>query len=384
VADADSSRSGTDTTEARTIDSAEPSAGTVPDRGSGSPADAELDYDSLPDPLEGRASPEPELDYDSLPDPLEGRASPEPELDYDLLPDPLEGRGDEEPTPPESPSESAVGRADVSQAAPDGASEDLAPAAEVEARAPGTLGELNGPDTVSDRAEAARTREVIAGAKAELTSRQAAGDKLGGDPIGRADQWHLQGADPQMQGTCGLASCADVLRDCGREVSENDIVHEAADSDRCVTDADPQYNGGANMDDISSLMSDHGVANEVLEPRTPAELAGYVEDGRGVITSVFADRLWGEADGPSVEAAEQYSENEQGQVSADHAVVVTGTVRNEAGTLTGFVINDHGDEEGAGRVVGLDDWNSCWTDVTGGHLTAVTVNPTSAERKTAP
>ncbi len=233
----------------------------------------------------------------------------------------------------------------------------------------------NQADVDSERFDDHARQEVIDAAKANLAERERNGEVLGGDPINRAEQWHKQGDnDRSYQQDCGLASTAAVLQNCGVEVTESAIVEQAVKENLCETEMpDPADNGGSDGQAISQLLCNNGVDNTIENPQTPENLAAYVEEGKGVIAEVNADELRG------TPQADAYYDDE-GRIEVDHAVQVTGTVRDAAGNLTGFVVNDTGSDDGAGQVVSMDQWAACWDNTSNDHETIVTSRPTSAER----
>lgn len=221
-------------------------------------------------------------------------------------------------------------------------------------------------------------KQVIDGAKADLVGRQEAGDTLGGDPIGRADQWRLQGQNERgYEQDCALASTSAVLRDCGVETSESAIVDQAANEELCDTNHEVAADNGGVKDGeaISQLLTENGVENRIENPQDPQELAQFVEEGKGVITEVDANEVWG----TSLDAAPTYYDAE-GRSQVNHAVQVTGTVRDNSGELTGFIVNDTGSPDGAGTVVPVEKWHACWTNTNNDHETIVTTRPTDVER----
>jgi len=221
---------------------------------------------------------------------------------------------------------------------------------------------------------------VIQDARAELTHREEAGETINGFPIERADLWHVQGRnDLGYEGDCALASTAQVLQDAGRPVSENDVVRQAVAERRCDTqEADAADNGGVrSLGDVRDLLVENGVDADVVHPKDAEQLAGWVEDGHGVLTGVNAGELW---DGRYTPDQSAYGYDSSGQARVNHAVVVTGTVRDDLGVLTGFVVNDTGVPDGAAVPVSTETWDRCWTNTDRDHETVVTIAPTRTER----
>src|SRR3546814_4449074 len=124
--------------------------------------------------------------------------------------------------------------------------------------------------------------------------------------------------DLGYQQDCALASTSAVLRDCGVEASESDVVNQAASEGLCETgNADPADNGGVrNGEAISELLTENGVENQIENPQDAEELAEYVEQGRGVITEIDADELWG----TPAERSEEHTSELQSLIRSSYAV----------------------------------------------------------------
>lgn len=243
---------------------------------------------------------------------------------------------------------------------------------------------VRGPGAIREVAEGppdARELKVITDAQADLSARRESGSVLGGDPIGRAELWHEQGRNNfGYRSDCALAASSEILQDCGVPISENDTVAQAVDERRCETgDSDPAYNGSVyGLDAVRDTLADYGVESEIRYPQNNAELAHLVEEGHGVATLLNCGELWdGRYPDVSVDA---YSYDSQGRAETNHAVQVTGTVRDRSGELTGFVINDTGVPDGAGQVIPTATWDRCWGNTNRDHETVATTCPTLAER----
>ncbi len=243
-------------------------------------------------------------------------------------------------------------------------------------------GELPSIAVQTDRPMELHTPEeqrAVDAAKAELAAREREGEVLGGDPVARAEQWHEQGHnDRGYRQDCALAATAAVLRDCGVDASESDVVDQASSEGLCdTTQLNAAENGGVKDGrDIRELLTRNGVESAIENPQNAEELAVYVEEGQGVVTEIDADELW---DAPPTPDSPGYYDAD-GRSHVNHAVQVTGTVRGISGELAGIVINDTGHPEGAGRVVPLEKWDACWSNTNNDHETVVTTRPTSVER----
>jgi hypothetical protein len=154
-----------------------------------------------------------------------------------------------------------------------------------------------------------------------------------GDPEGDKAFTHKQGDNwLGYEGTCGLCSCENVLRSFGLDVTETDIVTFAAQRGLCGTDdPDPRQNGGTTTEWQAEILTRHGIPASASYGGSMEDLAGNIEQGRGVIVEVDAGVLW---------ERPEYS-NWLGQ--PNHAITVTGVARDPmTGDIQGFFINDSG------------------------------------------
>lgn len=177
---------------------------------------------------------------------------------------------------------------------------------------------------------------------------------ISGDPSGDADLCHEQGDnDLGFSGDCGLCSSQDVLNQFGVGVSENDVVHHAVDNHLCDVDpSNPENSGGTSADWECKVLADYGVPAHVENNGQLEDLARNLENGSGVIAEVNAGVLWNDA-----------GSFDDG--SANHAITVTGVVRDEAtGKIEGFYVNDSGDGHGA-KFVDATTMQTAWMDAGG-------------------
>ena len=149
-------------------------------------------------------------------------------------------------------------------------------------------------------------------------------------------------ASEQYQGTCGLCSCANILRLSGVNLSEADMINYASNTNGsffgklCSTGyADPGMNGGTGPKDRQAILNHFGIDSGIIpmnrgtggeiDDSSIRQIADNVSSGRGVIVSVHADMLWNDA-----------------PVGIDdyHAVTVTSVKKNSAGEVLGFYICD--------------------------------------------
>jgi hypothetical protein len=155
---------------------------------------------------------------------------------------------------------------------------------------------------------------------------------VGGEPDAFSDLNHLQGDNTLgFNGTCGLVSCEDVLKQHGIAVTENDVVWHAFENGECSVDINPDFAGGTTPFDQAEILRDYGVEAGVVVCEDVADLASMIESDRSVIVGVNAGVLWGDP---------RY----YGTGGPNHAITPTGVVRdaNDLSVIKGFYINDSG------------------------------------------
>lgn len=137
-----------------------------------------------------------------------------------------------------------------------------------------------------------------------------------------------------IQGTCGLCSCANVMILSGVASSEKSMVDHAMGKGLCSFDkSDAGASGGTSYLDRQKILGDMGIRShlEMVEfdgdtasQGTLDRIARSVFEGRGVIVSVDAGHFYQDA---------RY-------LGGGHAVTVTSVKRSPAGDLLGFYICD--------------------------------------------
>jgi hypothetical protein len=177
----------------------------------------------------------------------------------------------------------------------------------------------------------------------------------------RAQYWHPQGNQfRNYEGTCGLASSAEMMSDqSDRRLTEADVARHAAENGLCTTEADtlnPQELGGTTPESLAVLHSDFGFESHVEAGSDQADLASAVDRGDGVIAAVNCADYWPDEAFESPGSREAHRDSEQ----HNHAVWVTGVSRSPEGEITGFYVNDTGISDGAGRFVDSNDWARAW------------------------
>lgn len=151
-------------------------------------------------------------------------------------------------------------------------------------------------------------------------------------------------ADANFQGTCGLCSCANILRLSGVNASEAEMIAYASQTKDpnsfngmlCATGySDPGLNGGTSPKSRQQVLDYFGIDSGIfpishdsdgsIADSNLSQIADHVSAGRGVILSVHADVLWNDA----AFGIDDY-----------HAVTVTSVKKNSAGDVLGFYICD--------------------------------------------
>jgi len=127
-----------------------------------------------------------------------------------------------------------------------------------------------------------------------------------------------QGKVNGFSGTCGLVSCANLIKLSGKAMTEEQMVKFASDNNFCDQCGATPYK---NRRDI--LLS-FGIKNE-LQDATVDNIAKAVSEGRGVIASVHADKLWQDPD-----------------AKGGHAITITSLKKDNSGNVLGFFVCDSG------------------------------------------
>lgn len=169
--------------------------------------------------------------------------------------------------------------------------------------------------------------------------------------------------DLGFNGTCGLVSCGNVLREAGIYISENDIVHFAANNGLCDITDDPNSCGGTTADQRAEILTDAGIPSHADYNRNLEDIAKDIQDGKGVMISVNAGILW---DDPSV----------YGTGESNHAITVTGYETDDTtGEIIGFYVCDSGrcEESDSTRFIPIDEMKEAY-DVPG-HSAVITDSP---------
>lgn len=183
-----------------------------------------------------------------------------------------------------------------------------------------------------------------------------------GDPVHLGDILdYQQGFDNPYGsfGTCGETSISNICKIAGMDVTEPEVLQYAMENNLCQKD-DPKFRGGATtIGNQIALLEHYGLPSHcefAAETATPERLAEVIEGGHGVLlglnSGVLQDREW-------------KAYNEAGEITATHAICLTGTVYTLDGKLAGFYLCDSsGQNPDSGRTfVPLDKFDACYSNV---------------------
>lgn len=146
-----------------------------------------------------------------------------------------------------------------------------------------------------------------------------------------------------FQGTCGLCSCANILRLAGVDADEEQMINFAStttipNSLEKLCDSghiNPYRNGGTNPEGRKIILEHFGIDSGLFDvnmensggatQETMDMISVLVSSGKGVILSVHTDMLWYDA---------PYGINDY------HAVTVTSVKKDNTGNILGFYVCD--------------------------------------------
>jgi len=161
---------------------------------------------------------------------------------------------------------------------------------------------------------------------------------------------------PGFTGTCGLTSVANIAQMYGVELTEGQVVEFAAANGLCATGyMDPGMNGGTSPGTSALLLTEAGIPAHVETGNSLDDLIGYVEEGRGIELSVNAGLLWGDGDPRSY-----------GDGGTNHAISLTGVVKDSSGEVTGLVVCDSsGPSPAPLHFVSAERMQEAWANIGG-------------------
>lgn len=130
----------------------------------------------------------------------------------------------------------------------------------------------------------------------------------------------------QSYQNCGVESSRQIINSAkGKTISEDKLLDYALKSGDAAKKATRADSGGTYPEGRKAILKDHGVSS-TLEPQTLRGMEKATSEGKGVIASVDATKLYGIND----------------TKVRGHAVVVTGVVKDSNGNITEVIINDTG------------------------------------------
>lgn len=151
-------------------------------------------------------------------------------------------------------------------------------------------------------------------------------------------------ANPNFRGTCGLCSCANILRLSGVNATEEQMITYSSNTDNPINNAkklcstgypNSGMNGGTSPYTRQLILNHFGVKSDVVDMSFDNDgrlsydnlvaISDYVCAGKGVILSVHAKVLW--YDAPV-------------GMNDFHAVTVTSVKKDTNGNILGFYICD--------------------------------------------
>lgn len=140
-----------------------------------------------------------------------------------------------------------------------------------------------------------------------------------------------QGKVPGYRNTCGVVSCVNVARLAGLSLVESEALDIAVTNDLCNKYKKGWFGkvrqgGGTSPESRKEILKHLGI-DSCLENASIENIANRVAQGRGVIISVRAGKLW------------------NSDIKGLHAITVTSVQRGFDGTIQGFFICDSGRHE---------------------------------------
>ena len=133
----------------------------------------------------------------------------------------------------------------------------------------------------------------------------------------------------KFQGTCGLCTCANMLRLAGVNYDEKEMVDYASKHGLCETNSDPANNGGTSPEARKKILEHYGLKCSLKMAKNNSQdsvndIAQYVSEGRGVNIAVYAKTLY----------------NNAAYGNGTHSIVVTSVKKDSSGNILGFYVCD--------------------------------------------
>jgi len=180
---------------------------------------------------------------------------------------------------------------------------------------------------------------VIGSANVEIGG-PSAGATLGaparwGAVCNQAATGRASGSTQQSFQNCGVEASRQVILATGGNVSEQQLLNQSIANGDADNPSTPANAGGTSPGGRSNILANNGVPNHT-EAATQQNILQAVAEGRGVVTSHDAGRLWGN---PAFNGG-------------GHAILVTGVQFDGNGNPINFITNDTGVAAGnCGRAV---------------------------------
>lgn len=164
----------------------------------------------------------------------------------------------------------------------------------------------------------------------------------GGAICAQAATGRVGGSTQQSFQNCGVESSRQIILASGGNVSENSLLTVSMAAGYADQDtSNPSNSGGTSPSGRSDILKANGVANHTEAP-SQENLLQAVAEGRGVITSHDAGKLW----------------NNPAFNGSGHAVLVTGVQFDATGKPSNVIINDTGQGQCSNSVPAKQFMNS--------------------------
>ena len=156
-----------------------------------------------------------------------------------------------------------------------------------------------------------------------------------GATLGFPDEWlqtfnaeisgRASGKSQQSFQNCGVESSRALILANGGNISEQNLLNWAVSTGNADnSDPKPTEWGGTSPNQRAAILNQYGVSNSQV-PQTRENITQAVAEGKGVVTSHDAGKLWGD---PSV--------------NGGHAITVTGVEYDSNGAIKNVITNDTG------------------------------------------
>ena len=182
-----------------------------------------------------------------------------------------------------------------------------------------------------------------------LISQDAA--RIIGDTEGDREYWDRQ----ESRMTCALVAEGSIIRVMtGIDIPEEELVQEAT--------AQGWFDERNLPKHLGKMLSLYDISYHVNENGTTADIIRELVQGHKVIVAVdIGELLTNNLIGLAGEHFENTITETLGIQTADHAIWITGVDLSDPGDIK-IVVNDHGLDDGAGKIYSLSDFVDAWED----------------------